>query len=190
MNITQTIGIAIAITGLLSACNQPTTNYPVGIIDMERASQETGNTDAAIEALDKLRATLQQQLQDVQNGYQQRFQESQEKAGESPTDEHKKQLSQLATEAQDALSKAQENATETLKKKQTELFQNLHTNVQTVANRIARERGMNIVLLKNSAVILSNDEQTDITDAVIEAMKKQGGDINKLSTEMQQKATE
>lgn len=190
MNIIQTIGIAIAITGSLSACNQSTTSYPVGIIDMERASQETGNTDAAIEALDKLRATLQQQLQDTQNGFQQRFQESQQKAGDTPTDEQKKQLSQLATEAQDALSKAQQNATETLKKKQTELFQSLHANMQTVANRIARQRGMNIVLLKNSAVILSNDEQTDITDAVIEAMKKQGGDINKPASEMAPKATE
>jgi len=190
MNIIQSIAIAIAITGLLSGCNQPTTNYPVGIIDMERASQETGNTDAAIEALDKLRATLQQQLQDVQSGFQQRFQESQQKAGETPTDEQKKQLSQLATEAQDTLSKAQENATETLKKKQTELFQSLHATVQAVANRIARQRGMNIVLLKNSSLILTNDEQTDITDAVIEAMKKQGGDINKPPTQIQQKATE
>ncbi len=191
MNIIQKISIALAITALLSACNQQTDVYPVGIIDMERVSQETGNTDAAIEELSNLRTQLQQQLQDVQNGFQQRFQESQEKAGETPTDEQKKELSQLATEAQQALSAAQTNATESLKKKQTELFQTLRTNVQTVANGIARQRGMNIILLKNDAVILSNDEKTDITDAVIAAMKKQGDDSNKKPiAEMEQKTAE
>lgn len=186
MNIIKTISIAIAMTGLLSACQQQTDNYPVGIIDIERISLETGNTDAAIKELGDLRSQLQQQLQDVQNGFQQRFQESQEKAGKTPTDEQKKELSQLATEAQQALSKAQTNATESLKQKQNELFQSLHTHVQAVANRIARQRGMNIILLKNSAVILSNDEKTDITDAVIEAMKKQGGDIDKPTAEKEQ----
>ena len=183
MNTIQKISIAIVFTGLLGACNQQTDNYPVGIIDMEKVSQETGNTDAAIKELGDMRSQLQQQLQDVQSGFQQRFKESQEKAGETPTDEQKKQLAQLATEAQTALSKAQTDATTSLKKKQTELFQSLHANVQTVANRIARQRGMNIVLLKNNTVILANDEKADISDAVIEAMKKQGGDINKPAPE-------
>lgn len=161
---------------LLSACNQQTTQSPVGIIDLDRISKETGHTEKAQAELQELRTSLQKDLSDTQARLKSDMQASQEKMGEKPTDDQLTEMQQMATKMQSEMMEKQTSASQALQGKQTELITAFRNNVRAIADRVAQKRGMHIILLRNPAVLLGNDKQVDITDDVLAEMKKAGGD--------------
>lgn len=167
--------VSIAIV-LLSACNQQANQSPVGIIDLDRISQETGHTKMAQAQLNELRSSLQQDLSDTQARLKNDIQASQKKMGEKPTEEQLSEMQQMASKMQSEMMQKQTSASQTLQGKQTELITTFRNQVRAVADRVAQKRGMNIILLRNPAVLLGNDKKVDITDDVLAEMKKTGGD--------------
>ena len=173
----STLGLALV------ACNQQVGQYPVGIIDLERISKETGHTDMAQAKLTELRNDLQKDLSDAQSQLQNDMQDAQKKMGDKPTEEQQSEIRQIATKMQTEMMQKQSKATQALQSKQAELITEFRNNVRAVADRVAQQRGMHIVLLRNPAVLLGNDKQVDITDAVLAEMKKAGGDIKPADTD-------
>lgn len=166
-----------SILGLtLSACNQQANQFPVGIIDLDRISQETGHTEMAQAKLTELRSSLQKDLSDTQERLKKEMLESQSKMGDKPTEEQQAEMGQIATNMQTEMMQKQSSASQTLQSKQTELVTSFRNNVRAIADGVAQKRGMHIILLRNPSVLLGNDEKVDITDAVLAEMKKTGGD--------------
>lgn len=168
--------ILTSLTLSFSACSPPMSQSPIGIIDLERISMEIGHTAIAQETLSELSTDLQKELNDSQNKRQDDMQKAQDKIGEKPTEEQLTEMRKIATKMQTEMMQKQANATQTLQNKKTEILTAFRNKVRAVADSIAQQRGMHIVLLRNPAILLGNDKSVDITDAVLVAMKKTGGD--------------
>ena len=161
---------------LIAACNQQVPSNSIGILDLGKISDETGNAEKIKSELQKIKTRLQQDLQSVQMNLQKNFQENQTKIGKTPTDEQRAQLGKMLAEAQQKLKMAQSSAATELKNKQEELVIQLRDTVRPVANKIAQQRGMSIIMIRNDNLILGFDKKADITDAIIAELKKVGGD--------------
>ena len=162
--------------GLIAACNQQAPSNSIGILDLGKISDETGNAEKIKSELQKIKTRLQQDLQSVQMNLQKNFQENQTKIGKTPTDEQRAQLGKMLAEAQQKLKMARSSAATELKNKQEELVIQLRDTVRPVANKIAQQRGMSIIMIRNDNLILGFDKKADITDAIIAELKKVGGD--------------
>jgi len=163
----------LAITlGLVSACNQQAPLTTIGVINLGKVSDETGNAEKIQSELAKIRARLQSNLQAVQMNLQKNFQDNQLKIGKTPTDQQRVQLGKMLADAQNKLKQAQNSAAIELKNKQEELVINFRNTIRPISNKIAQQQGMNVVLIQNDNVILGFDKKVDITDAVIAELKK------------------
>jgi len=168
---------------LIVACNQQAPSASVAVLDLIKVSDETGNAEKIQSELAKIRARLQQDLQSVQMNLQKNFQENQAKIGKTPTDEQRAQLGQMLADAQNKLKLAQNSAATELKNKREELVLKLRETVRPVANQIAHQKGMTVILIKNENLILGYDEKADITEAVIAELKKADGAEKKPAPE-------
>jgi len=163
--------------GLLTACNQQGVTTPVGIINIEKVSKETGNTDLIQKEMQNVRTRLNTNLQTLQKKLTTTIQESQKKMGDNPTNEQRAELGKTLTSVKIQMQQAQLSAETELKKAQDTLIIKLRKMIQPVAKRIASQRGMQVILFDNNNVVFGKDQKTDITDAVIAELKKQGGDL-------------
>ncbi|NOY66008.1 MAG: OmpH family outer membrane protein [Gammaproteobacteria bacterium] len=173
-NLTKLLILFVSLT-VITACNQQAPSSTIGIINLGKISDETGNAEKIKSELEKIRTRLQQELQSVQMNLQKSFQENQDKIGKTPTDEQRMQLGKMLADAQNKLKMAQTSAAIELKNKREELVIQLRDTVRPIANKIAQQRGMSIVIIKNDNLLLGYDKKVDITDAVITEMKKIGG---------------
>lgn len=176
-NLIKLLILFVSLTAI-TACNQQAPSSTIGIISLGKISDETGNAEKIKSELEKIRTRLQQELQSVQMNLQKSFQENQDKIGKTPTDEQRMQLGKMLADAQNKLKMAQTSAAIELKNKREELVIQLRDTVRPLANKIAKQRGMSIVIIKNDNLLLGYDKKVDITDAVIIEMKKIGGDNN------------
>lgn len=183
MKSTYQLFIVLVFGILLSACNQQASQSPVGVIDLDRISQETGHTEMAQAQLNELRSTLQKDLSDTQTRLKNDMQASQDKLGEKPTPEQITEMQQAASKMQSEMMQQQTSASQALQSKQTELITTFRNNVRAVADRVAQKRGMHIILLRNPSVLLGSDKEVDITDEVLAEMKKAGGDNKPANTD-------
>jgi len=165
--------------GLLGACNQQDSSTPVGLINLEKVSAETGNTAHIQAEMKKNRTRLNNELQALQKKLTTTIQDSQKSLGATPTNEQKTAFGKTLQAAKLQMQQAQQTAANELKKAQDDLVIKLRKTIQPIAQNIAKQRGMQVVLFDNSNVIFGKDPKTDITDAVIAALKKQGGNIPK-----------
>ncbi|HEC28614.1 MAG TPA: OmpH family outer membrane protein [Gammaproteobacteria bacterium] len=167
------LGLLAMLTSVIAACNQQAANT-TGVIDLARISTETGNAEKIDTELKNIKSRLKTELQTLQTKLQNNFQETQKKFGEKPTDEQRGQLAKLLTTAQQQLQQARNSAAIELQNKQIELITKLKTSVHKIAEKIAKKRGMTLILINNNNIILSIDEKIDLTDAVIAGFKNQG----------------
>lgn len=145
----------------------------VALIDIVRISQETGNTDRINNEITRTQSSLQQELNKLQDELQNRIAETQKKFGtESPTDEQRKELTEIIGEVQQEYQQAQSEATKKLKQKQFDLVKAFREELAPIARQVANDRGMTVVLIHNEAFVMDYDPSTDITDAVIAKMPK------------------
>jgi len=188
MNLIKLTFLMISMS-LIVACNQQAPSNSVAVLDLVKVSDETGNAEKIQSELAKIRGRLQQDLQSVQMNLQKNFQDNQAKIGKTPTEEQRAQLGQMLADAQNKLKFAQNSAATELKNKREELVIKLRETVRPVANRIAHEKGMTVILIKNENLILGYDEKADITEAVIAELKKAGGDEKKPAPEKAESTT-
>ena len=175
MKNTTRFAFLLILSGLFAACNQQAPVNPVGIIDLNKISQETGNAEHIKAELEKIRTRLKTDLQTVQSNLQTSLQEGQKNLGKNPTDEQRLKLGKMLAEAQQKLKQAQESAGHQMKNRQAELVIELRDQVRPIASNIAAEQGMSVVLIKNDNTMIAYDGKSDITDTVIARMKAQGG---------------
>lgn len=186
------VGLILIIAGCDLAQKAPTRQSGrVALIDIVRISNETGHTDKINNEITQTQSILQQELGKLQGELQGRISETQKKFGaEPPTDEQRKELTDMIGAAQQEFQLAQGEATKQLKQKQVDLVNAFREVVRPVAKQVANDRGMTVVLIHNEAFVMDHDPSTDITDAVIAGMPKVATEMPKVSAEEMEPATE
>lgn len=173
-NITVCAGVAVCVAvtgcGMQVGGSTATAKGGLAVVDLDVVAKTLGrqqemqqeiNTaqNAVVQALGREEQTLNRQLADLR-----------ERAGDSPTDEHKVQLGELQ-KRYNFLLQQRDAAVTQLQKNQISLVNNFRSEIRPVAQEIAAKKGLSVVIPKNEGLLLSVDPGVDITADVIQAMK-------------------
>lgn len=153
----------------------------VAIVDIESVAKQLG-ADVALERQVKdAEASLNSQLATLQAALRKQYEEK-SKELLAPQDNRpllpaeataaKQQLAEFEKRLNQQLLQAQQIARNKFSLYRGSLFVNFRNEVVPVAKKIAGQHGCGVVLTKNDAVLLAFDESHDITNAVVQELRK------------------
>lgn len=183
------MGVMLALSGAamwLSGCgNQGTApqaaTAPKGgmaVVDLDAVAQALGQTQTVKDAVTMQTASVNQQLQKVQDSYRGQLAAKQKELGEEPTDEQKQDFARMEQAANQQLGMLKQRGEKALTQYSREVVAKVATDlrgkIRPICQEIAAKRGLGIVVPKNEGFLLSVDPGVDITAEVIEALKAKG----------------
>jgi Skp family chaperone for outer membrane proteins len=165
-------GVAVSLLGCwgLIALLAPGPSGSVAVIDLNRVAQELGRDQQIVETIKSSDATLGQQLATYQTQLQQQFAE---KKSQSETDDaanNRVELVKYERVLNQQLSKARQNAQQSLGNQRRQLVLQFREEVTPIATAVAQERGLSVVVVETEAM-LSHESHVDITDAVVARLR-------------------
>jgi len=156
--------------GLLSGCKVGGGASNTAVIDIERVAKETGLSEKVSKELESFQQNLQTKLTDVQNQLTTQINAKKKEIGDKPSEEQRNELAQLFGNAKQQYQQAQQTASKNLDTKRASLIITVRDQIRPVARKVAKSRGMTVILAKSDILILDYDTDADITDAVISEM--------------------
>jgi len=146
----------------------------VAVINLDLIAEKLNRDEAMAESLKSAAASLQDQLKTLQASYQSKFNEAvQQVSHEAPAEAtpDKQQVALLGRQLNTQLSEAKRQAQVQLTNHRQQLVAQFRAEVKPVAEQVARDRGLDIVITKNDTVVFAFASAVDITDEVIKAMQ-------------------
>ena len=156
----------------LSGCEQFQAASNTVVLDLDVIAKATGQAATIKQQVEKANNELTTQLQNISTQLNDQLAEEKKKLGKKPSAEHKKNMQQLTIQANQKMQQAKTLASQKSQQYRAALIQQLRKNIQPIAEKIARERGADIVSMSNNAMIWFNPE-IDITDEVIAVVRAQ-----------------
>lgn len=153
--------------------NRPEISGGVAVIDLDEIAREVGATDEMSQAIAAHEAALNAQLHTLKANYVEQLQSKKNELGSEPTTEDNQRFAAMSQQASLNLAAAQQQAKGHMTKHRADLVIQFRKRVAPIAQQIAAERGLSLVIPRNEGMILAVDEQIDITDAVAAALKPQ-----------------
>lgn len=141
----------------------------LAVIDLDVVAKSIGRTQEMNDALNVRKSALDQALARGQADLKRQLTEKKEEFGETPTDEQKAQLVQLDRNAGAQLVQATRKAQAQLEAERQKMIADFRTEVRPIAQQVASERGLGVVIPKNEGFLLSVDPGVDITADVVKA---------------------
>jgi Skp family chaperone for outer membrane proteins len=139
---------------------------------LDEVAEELGLRQEMDELLSDRQALLKSEVIDVQQQLQDALNKKIEEAGESPTEEQKKQLARLQLEATQRLRQAQTRATQLLNQHRASLIRQIRTKIKIPIDQVARDKGINMVVTEHPDFLIFTSGAADITSDVISAARK------------------
>lgn len=139
----------------------------VAVIDVERILLESNRGKTALQEIDALRKTKQEEGQAMQKeltDLQARFTEGRLSLSEDKLAELRKQVEDKSI----ALQRFNDDATRELTKKRNEVLDEIERSIFPVINEIGKEGGYTLMFNKYNSGLVYADEAVDITARVIE----------------------
>ncbi len=149
----------------------------VAIVDLDEVAKRLGANVALDKEINNGQTSLNQQLRTLQTSLQEQYRQKEQSLKSLPAaagqslDSQKEQLSQLERELNLKLNDAKRSAQNELINYRQRLIQRFRDEVTPVAQEVAGQRGLGVVLTKNDAILLTFDDAHDITAAVIAKMR-------------------
>ena len=143
----------------------------LAVVDLDEVARQVGADGEIAQALQTREASLNSQLQVMKANYVQQLKDRKELYGENPTEAQSQQLVSINRQINMNLISAQQKATSHLTSHRSELILKFRGQVGPIAEQIAKQRGLSIVVPKNDGWLLAVDESVDITNDVAEALK-------------------
>ena len=176
------IGICVALACIslgsagyifFAGSNGSNTPAKVAVVDLDAVAQRLGRIDVMNQTLHKQGANYDEQLKSIQANFQSQVTAKEneiKELGQNATDEQKQQFLGMVKVANNKLTQAKRQALAAVQQQKAVLIQQFRQEAIAVAEKVAKEKGYDIVVAKNPTVVLSFDPSLDITEAVIEAM--------------------
>ena len=142
----------------------------VGVVDLDAVARRIGRDVEIQETLRRRQTALNEQLSVMQASHQQQLNEAQEQLDERPPGERTSRLNRLQRQASARVREARQRADRDLRTHRRQMVQAFRDVIAPVANQVASERGLSIVVTRNDSVILTFHPSVDITNAVVARM--------------------
>lgn len=159
------LGLCFVAVGIVRADAQSSGTLRIGVVDLQRTLKETHAGKAAKKKLEADKAKKQRELDARQKKLQrQAAQLEKQKAVLKPDvlRKRKAKLQQDFVELQDTYMKLQQG----LQQMEAQLVQEIFRKASPVINKIAKQRGLSLVVEKNEGAVLYNIPALDITSEV------------------------
>ena len=161
--LTSIIFAATLIT--LSGCDKFQSSNTV-VLDLDVIANATGQADTIKQQLEQANQELNSQLSAISVKLNEQLTEEKKKMGKKPSKADKQNLQKLTLQANQKMQQAKAIASQKAQQYKTALILQLRKNIQPIAEKIASDRGADIVLSANNTTIWYNPS-IDITDEVI-----------------------
>lgn len=141
----------------------------LAVIDLDVVAKSIGRTQEMNDALNVRKSALDQALARGQADLKRQLTEKKDEFGDTPTEEQKTQLAQMDRNAGAQLVQATRKAQAQLEAERQKMIADFRTEVRPIAQQVASERGLGVVIPKNEGFLLSVDPGVDITADVVKA---------------------
>ncbi len=169
-------GLVLSAIGF-AGCDKPAapvatapTNSGVAIIDLDEVAARLGQDVKMAEEIKARENMLNKQLMALEKSLQQQVDAKQQEIGKDATDEQKKQLIQMAQQANVQMQNARVKVTKELTQHRSDVINRFRASTKPHAEKAAREKGMGIVVTRNENVIFTHLPNVEITDDVVAQM--------------------
>lgn len=149
---------------------QETAPTNAAVVDLDAVAKAIGKDEEISEQIDAAVQQINERLVEAAQQMQQQLQEEREALGDDPDEEQVARLRQMALQARQNVQNNRTLAELRRDEVRKELIQQFREEARPVAERVAKERGANVVLLANDNV-LWYEAAADITGAVITEMR-------------------
>ncbi len=140
----------------------------LAIVDLDQVARELGRDAKIKEAIGRKKDSLNQQLSALQSSLKAKYDQQQQEIDTPFSEDQTRRLqAQIAARLNQARRKAQND----LVAYRAELIAQFREDVKPVARKIARVRGLSIVVPKNDGFVLTFEPAVDITAEVAEQLK-------------------
>lgn len=170
--------IACAVVG----CNKsetPTAEAPanpgaVAVIDLDEVARQLGRDIEMANSIKAAQKTLNERLAEVQIKYRDEFTKKKDELGEEPAEEELQSLQAFGQQANLQFNQVVQTAKNNLNKHRIGLISDFRKDAKPIAQEVAKEKGLNIIITKNDSVVFSYETAVDITDEVVAQMREKG----------------
>ena len=143
----------------------------LAVVDLDEIAKQVGAESEIASALKARETELNSKLQVMRANYVEQFKDRKELYGDNPTDQQSEQLVSINRQINLNLVNAKQQAKSHLSTHRSELILKFREQVAPIAEQVAKERGLSIVVPRNEGWLLAVDERIDITDDVAAALK-------------------
>ena len=144
----------------------------VAVVDLDEIARRIGRAKEMDDAVGQKSNEINAELSKLQAGYVKQFEAQREKVGEKADDAEQQKLANYGADLDQKFNVSRQQRSNELAAYRQELIQQFRDDVKPIAQQIAAERGMTILVTKNDTVIYAYEQDCDVTDAV--AAKMQG----------------
>ncbi len=145
----------------------------VGVIDLGVIISSLGRDQAMDQRLQEIMQALDQQLEQTKQKFQAELQAQEQQLGPDASAEQRQAFQRLVQQTSSRFQMQMQRAQEISQSAQSMMMEQVRHEVQPIAQRIARAKGLRVVLLQTPMVLLAEPE-ADLTQDVIAAMQASG----------------
>lgn len=152
--------------------NPPAGSVQIAACNLDKVAEELGLRQEMDQLLSDRKALLNSEVRNVQQQLQDALNKKIEEAGDAPTEEQKKQLARLQLESNQRLRQAQTRATQLLAQYRQSLIRQIRTKIKIPIDKVARDKGINLVVTEHPDFLIFSSGAADITPDVISAARE------------------
>jgi len=141
----------------------------LAVIDLDAVAKAVGRADDMNQMLKIQEGALNQSLNKIGASFQEQIDKKKAEVGAEPTPEQTKEVAKLQIEAQSRLTNTKRQAQSRLSQYQQQLVAQFRDEVRPIAQQVAQQKGLSVVIPRNEGLLLSVDPGADITAEVTKA---------------------
>jgi outer membrane protein len=169
-----TVGTARAQAPAPAAAPSQASAVKVAFVDVQRVLARSAAGVAAREQLEREKATMQKEMDGKRQELEKLREELEKKGPLMTADARRDKQDQFDRKRRDAARLADDFQKE-LEKKEQGLLQKVLVDVQTVVDRVGKQRGYHLVVERQRAGVIYAAPEADLTDEVIRAYDQEAG---------------
>lgn len=145
----------------------------IGVVDMQKALNDSKAGKKAVDELDKFMESRRPELQKQKDAIQKKRDEFDKASMMMNDDTRRARENEIRTLERD-LSRAVSDLQDEIKRRQAELSDAVQKDLTRLVEKIGKEGGYTVVLIKQNAIVLYATPQIDLTEAVIKRYDAEG----------------
>ncbi|MEM1444095.1 MAG: OmpH family outer membrane protein [Verrucomicrobiota bacterium] len=146
----------------------------VAVLDIDAVARKLGVEEKVRVDLIEMQNSLNRELQRTQAELQSQMTGVEQSAGENPTDEQRRQIMATNQQLNAEFNRLKAQAQQSLAQERVRLINEFRIQLEPIALMAAKEKGLEVVLMKVTPPVFTYSSEVDITDATAKMAEEAG----------------